>query len=150
VLTTIVQLLLIFCFSHKVYAGKSITKPALKTSSMTIHLNEISGWNHLKTDVKVQKTMNIPPADYKIVTTQVIDNNKSSINVSTVLVRKIANWHQQHTNGIKIGLVERELSFAQLKGFNFAFTINHLNSVLPSINQGQDFYLKEIKAVNIK
>jgi hypothetical protein len=138
--------LIIFC----AHAGKVINKPTLNTSSLVVHLNEVNGWNHLSNDTTVEKIINNSPTKYKIITTQVVDINKSSINISTILVRKLANWHQQHSNGIKINLEERDLSFGQFNGVNFTIRINHIDSVIPSIEQAEGYYMKEIEKGNIK
>lgn len=143
-------LLLIFCISGNVHARKPELKPTLNTSSVSININEVSGWNHLENNVDLQKLINVELTKYNISTTQVINKNNPLITISTVFVRKLANWHQQHINGVKFNLAEKQLSFSQFRGVNFALTINHSNSLQPSIEQAKYYYKDEIEKGLIK
>ncbi len=147
---TLFLLLLMFFSSGNGHAGKPELKPKLNTSSISININEVSGWNHLETNVNGQEFRNVDLTKYNISTAQVINKNIPLITISTVFVRKLANWHQQHINGIKINLVERDLSFGQFTGINFAITNNHDNSMQPDIEQAKYYYMDEIEKGLIK
>ncbi len=151
-LITLFFLLLIdYCTnSQKVHATSVLENKATGTSSFSIRSSEIGGWIHLETELDIQKLLNLYPTDYRLSINQINDKNHPSLYISTILVRKLANWHQQHSNGIKINLAERKLSFGHFKGFNFAITVNHVNSVQPSIEQAQDYYKEEIETGSIK
>jgi len=144
-LSTTFLLLLLLYFSNNVKAGYPVLEPTLNKASMSININEVAGWNHLETNVNEQEIINVSLPKYNISTTTISNKNIPIITISMVFVRKLANWHQQHINGIEINLVERELSFGQFMGINFAITNNHANSVQPSIEQAKDYYKNEIE-----
>jgi len=139
-----------FTNSQKVYAASVIKTKATNMSSFSIQSSEIDGWTHLETELGIQKLVNLSPTNYRLAINQVNDKNQPSLCISTILVRKLANWHQQHTNGIKINLAQRKLSFGHFKGFNFAISVYHENSVQPTIELAQDYYKEEIETGSIK
>lgn len=153
-LTLIVLFILLlinyFTNSQKVHAASVIKTKATNTSSFSIQSSEIDGWTHLETELGIQKLVNLSPTNYRLAINQVNDKNQPSLCISTILVRKLANWHQQHTSGIKINLAQRKLSFGHFKGFKFAISVYHENSVQPTIELAQDYYKEEIETGSIK
>jgi len=151
-LGTLFTLLIVYCLinSQKLHATSVIKNKVIDRSLFSIQASEVSGWNHLDVDLNRPKSINRSRTGYQLFLPQVNDKKKSSLSISTVLVRKLANWHQQHSTGIKINLTEKELSFGQFKSLNFAITIDHLSSFQPTIEQAQAYYFEAIKKGNIK
>lgn len=114
-----------------------------------ILFNEISGWNHVSYYPEEFKQLRLLSSAYHINATELTIGNQKHLEVSTVLVRKLANWERQHSNGIEINLASKNVTFGNFKTLDFGLVINAKKSVIPSIDRAVDHFSAEINANSI-
>ncbi|GHF01415.1 hypothetical protein GCM10011501_33650 [Thalassotalea profundi] len=122
----------------------------MKESSYDVSFNDISGWNHISFFPQEYKQLRLSSAAYHIDATELSLNEEKHLEVSTVLVRKLANWERQHSNGIKVDLASKGVTFGNFKTFDFELLINEKKSELPYVEEAVNHYLSEINATIIK
>ncbi|MGJ8690857.1 MAG: hypothetical protein ACSHW0_00100 [Thalassotalea sp.] len=110
------------------------------------HCQKISFWQHINTDTFPIKHLTLPLSAYQG-NMNLVSNFKQNTQgvcstnlISVVLVKKLVDWHQQHSNGLDIDLSDLNLTFAQLSTLNLQLSIDSDKSSLPS----QDFVLKQL------
>jgi len=99
-----------------------------KLSNYEIEPAQLSSWNHISTKDENYKHLSRPYDNYQIKTSM----NDSSLHVKAVLVKKLINWHQQHSTGIEISFKKQNINFQQLTSFDFNININSEESILHS------------------
>jgi hypothetical protein len=123
-----------------VFAQSGMLNIIEETSTIILNSNDVSGWNHLDTSSVLLNDIKHPSNSYQLETLENINDANQQLNVSVVLLRKIANWEQQHTNGIKINLAERGMSFGDFKSFSVGIVYDQLNSIIPRAVQAINYY----------
>lgn len=122
-------------------------KPLDKTVKGTIHyltLSELSGWDHLtlnqmNEDDKVFSFKN-KYQDYAIHKNISVNENQTNTQIHTVLLRKIADWDKQHTNGLSLNFEKYQLTFSQLLSLSFTLAIDEGKSFIPSVNSANQHF----------
>ncbi|XQW86548.1 hypothetical protein ACOYR1_07455 [Thalassotalea piscium] len=106
---------------------------------------QMGGWNHIENNPLAYQNLTKPHSAYQInIAESRLDDGKHT-DVSTVLVRKLANWTQQHSNGFEIDLAANHLTFGGLKNITFDLLIDAKNSFIPSVEQATKYYLSYVE-----
>lgn len=97
-------------------------------------LSNLSGWSYIDTNVKWDNVAN-EPAAYNFPTTTVVESNCNNIETfNTILVKKIADWENQHATGFKSETILNEnITFDEIKSLTIDLKINSANTVIPTI-----------------
>lgn len=111
-----------------------------------ILFSEISGWNHVSYYPEEFKQLRLLSSAYHINATELALDNQKHLEVSTVLVRKLANWERQHSNGIDINLASKNVTFGNFKALDLGLVINAEKSAIPSVDRAVNHFSAEINA----
>lgn len=93
-----------------------------------IQKEQIQFWNHAAIFPKEYKGLIHNLEEY---TPKIIANNEGT-QVQITLIKKLSNWHQQHSNGLKINFNHAVLTFGDLEAIKFSLSLNEVTSVIPS------------------
>ncbi|MCO4822418.1 MAG: hypothetical protein KC469_10140 [Flavobacteriaceae bacterium] len=67
------------------------------------------------------------------------------LQIDTVLIKKISNWNQQHSNGLKILFNQPELTFGQLEKLSFNLLMDSGASFIPQKEELYQRYKSQIE-----
>ncbi|MDT0604382.1 hypothetical protein [Thalassotalea castellviae] len=107
-----------------------------------IQSQQIQHWNHPATSPEQFKGLKSQATAYA----PFIENTATTEKIHITLIKKLANWHQQHSNGLKIVFSQPELTFGQIKAFSFRLSLDKQASFIPSLAQVKKGYSKYIDA----
>lgn len=117
----------------------SLYAQAFKTER--INVEQVHYWNHTKTFPEQYLGLLNKGEHY----TPAITNADNNTNIDVTLIKKIANWHQQHSNGLKITFDQQELTFGALNAVSFSMLVDKEASNIPN-NTLLQKYQKYIKS----
>lgn len=111
------------------------------SEELTIKKEQLHFWNHTSSFSDKYSGLLKNTKDYepKIVA---IGND---IQIETILIKKISNWHQQHSNGLKILFNQPELTFGQLEKLSFKLLIDSSTSFIPQKEELYQRYKSQIE-----
>lgn len=108
---------------------------------------KMSFWNHIKDDGKWGGLQQVASA-YNIPNAEVIAKCENTVcPLRMTLVKKIVDWHQQHSTGIEITQLSDEgLRFGDIDSFSIELTIHKEHTYIPSLEQLKKTYQAYLKA----
>lgn len=108
---------------------------------------KMSFWNHIKDDGK-WGGLQQAASTYSIPKTEVIAKCENTVcPLRMTLVKKIVDWHQQHSTGIEITQLSDEgLRFGDIDSFSIELTIHKEHTYIPSLEQLKKTYQAYLKA----
>mgnify|MGYP000456992381 FL=1 len=95
---------------------------------VVIQANQIHFWNHAATYPKKYKGLLKKGEMYDPKVSFMEDETK----VQVTLIKKLSDWHQQHSNGLKINFNDAALTFGDLEALIFSLFLNKSASIIPS------------------
>lgn len=93
-----------------------------------IQAEQIQFWNHAAT-YPIEYEGLLKSAEMYDPTINFTENNS---HVQITLIKKFSDWHQQHSNGLKIYFNNPTLTFSDLEGLIFNVSLNKEASFIPS------------------
>jgi hypothetical protein len=124
--------------------GSGISQPA-STSSFSMFADydattqnqtpsNLSGWNHINSTATWANVAKVPSA-YNFPSTAVADAGCNNVDTfSMILVKKIANWDQQHGNGFeRSNILSAGITFSEVKSITVDLKINSANTIIPTV-----------------
>ncbi len=112
--------------------GTDVQAAANATVIFNDSVNNIGGWSHISTNAPydgLSISGESPLYDVPGVTANdasCAGNNTQNI----ILVKKYANWDQQHSNGIEVSIANANKTFADVDQIVFDFKLNSADSVI--------------------
>jgi len=105
-----------------------------------IQPEQISSWNHARHFNHEFVDLTLPAKNYDVNVVQQQDH----VEISTTLIKKLANWQHQHSNGIKVMFLNKAISFSKLTSVDFYLDNAPEQSVIPNKLQLQTRYQNQI------
>jgi len=106
------------------------------TSSVFINQNQsqikVESWNHIAGVGQEYSNLTQSRSSYDISYKKIGSGQQESLEISTILVKKIINWNRQHSNGIKLLFSDNPPKVGQLDKFTLQLKVDHNQLVLPS------------------
>ena len=109
--------------------GHSVS--STKISSVHSHI-KVASWNHISGADQEFSNLSQESSAYEISYRQVFAEHGESLEINTVLVKKIINWTRQHSNGIKLIFSDKAPTIGQLDKLIFELRIDYNRLTLPS------------------
>lgn len=107
---------------------------------LSIQTEQIQFWNHATTFPKEYKGLLKSAEEYN----PKITINSGDTDVKMTLIKKISNWHQQHSNGLKISFNRSDLTFGDIKTILFSLSLDKNASFIQSKEGLQQYYREGI------
>ncbi|MDO6446770.1 hypothetical protein Q4493_13380 [Colwellia sp. 1_MG-2023] len=105
-----------------------------------VHPQQVQHWNHPATSPVQYKALKHHANAYAPTITKTAESEQIRI----TLIKKVANWHQQHSNGLKVVFSQPDLTFGQIKTLSLQLSLNKQASSIPTLAQLNDIYSKYI------
>ena len=104
------------------------------TAVFNASTNNISGWSHVSTNAPYDGlAMSGDSALYDVPGVTASDSSCNDLNTQkVVLVKKYADWSQQHSNGIEVSIVDQNKTFSDVDKIVFEFKLHSNDSVILS------------------
>lgn len=100
--------------------------------------NSISGWSHVGTLVNVSDLQQNSAQAYAVPGATSANSNCNNQNTQDlILVKKYANWDQQHANGIEPSISSSNKTFADIDSIVIELKLNSAKTSIPSASQLQ-------------
>ncbi|MES2824315.1 MAG: hypothetical protein V4732_11985 [Pseudomonadota bacterium] len=128
-----------------VNCGSGITLPA-STSSFSMFADydvttqnlapaNLTGWNHINSTATWANVSKVP-STYNFPSTTVTDAGCNNVDTfKMILVKKIANWDQQHGNGFeRSNMFSEGITFGKVKSITVDLKINSTNTIIPTVD----------------
>jgi len=113
-----------------------------KAQDQNLSSLNFSGWNHTTNGSDTEWTnLKLPASNYNFNTSA--KANGSCNNVSTldmVLLKKIANWDHQHSNGFECNILAKGYKFGDIKSLVFNLKINTAKTHIPTVENIKKAY----------
>lgn len=106
----------------------------------SIQANQIQFWNHAAASPDEYKGLSKSGAMYD----PAISFMEDGTSVKITFIKKLSNWHQQHSNGLKINFNNPVLTFGDLEALIFSLSLNKPASIIPSKKELYQRYHKNI------
>jgi hypothetical protein len=136
-------------FSDVLSDDNALVKRTIKKIAPSI----IGGWNHIGQFPQEFEPLSRPSDDYNITQMARKKRGVDSIEISTVLVKKLIDTKRQHSNGIKLIFTEKTITIGQLDKLTFDLKINPEHIKLPVLGNIVNTYrlnshqAQEVKAL---
>jgi len=101
---------------------------------------QISSWNHTQHFENEFVDLSSPAEKYDVNVLQQADN----VEISATLIKKIANWHHQHSNGVKVIFLNKDITFSKLSSIDFHLKSIPELSIIPNKLQLKTLYQSQI------
>mgnify|MGYP000011732819 CR=1 FL=1 len=105
-----------------------------------IQSQQIQHWNHPATSSEQYLGLKHHADAYALK----IEKTAEAEQVQITLIKKVANWHQQHSNGLKIDFSQSQLTFDQIKALSLQLSLNKRASSIPTVEQLKTVYREYI------
>lgn len=106
------------------------------TSSLSISSSqkriEVESWNHISAAEQEFANLTQTSDAYDISYQHVLTKSGESLEINTILVKKIIDWTRQHSNGIKLIFSETSPTVGQLDKLTFKLSIDLNQLTLPN------------------
>jgi hypothetical protein len=93
-----------------------------------IQADKIQFWNHAVTNPEKYEGLLKSAEKYD----PIIGTDKDSTQIQITLIKKISNWHQQHSNGLKIHFNSADLTFGDLEAMFVSVSLDNDASLVLS------------------
>lgn len=119
-----------------------------------IHRDQVEYWNHIAAfPAQYHRVKSSPDLFYPR-----INETPEGTFINVSLVKKMANWEQQHSNGLKVLFSsskvmtksEENITYGDIKALSFQFSLDKNMSYIPSTKQLEQEYAEKIVAGLIK
>ncbi len=104
----------------------------------------LTGWNHVTSTATWANVSKVPSA-YNLPSTTVADVDCNNVDTfSMILIKKIANWDQQHGNGFErsnMNMLPESITFGKVKSITVDLKINGVNTIIPTVDSLIDTYV---------
>lgn len=122
--------------------GVSSPESEMSTVVFDSDTNGITGWSHIRTSAPYNLlSYSGDWAQYNVPGPVTIDASCNDTNTQKVsLVKKYANWDQQHSNGIEPSIVSANKTFADIQSIVIEFKLNGSVSAIPSKDEVMQKY----------
>lgn len=103
---------------------------------------KISGWNHtINGNIAEWQNVKLAGDDYNLSHPAKVNNSCSSIStLDVVLLKKVADWNHQHSNGLEFAIPAGQHKFGDIKNLVFDIKINSARTEIPSIENIKKTY----------
>jgi len=135
-LTCLIFLLSVSCYSAEIKMHGDGSVVGGNASSLPISSSknrlEVESWNHTIGAEQEFANLTQNSAAYNISYLYLEAGHGESVEVTTVLVKKVINWTRQHSNGIKLIFSENPPTVGQLEKLTFELRIDKNQLTLPN------------------
>ncbi len=116
-------ILLAICLSFS-----SEAEIVVEANQTLIEASKVSSWNHIGEKHGVYAGLSQNAAKYQLNKTPFSSSGKTLYQLT--LVKKLLNWHQQHSNGLEVSLDELNLQVKQLTQLHFKIKLSPEQSII--------------------
>lgn len=116
--------------------GASLTLDSNQISLFNHHALSLTGWSHITSDNKTTEFSGtaLPSERYQFNSSNFrSDNSCNGLSTyNTVLVKKLADWHHQHANGLEINFSDIPVEVGSLKSLIIEFKVHKIDTIIPT------------------
>jgi len=106
----------------------SEAKSVSQAKQTFIEASKVSSWNHIKDKQSVYSGLSQAPHKYQLNTQFPSSSGKTLYKLT--LVKKLLNWHQQHSNGLEVSLAHLNLHVEQLQQLHIKIKLSPENNII--------------------
>jgi len=106
----------------------SAAETVTETNKSIIKPSNVSSWNHISQKQDVYAGLNQASHRYQL--KKKSGPSATQTQFELILVKKLLDWHEQHSNGIEVSLKNLELSVQQLKQLHFKIKLSSADSII--------------------
>jgi len=110
-----------------------------------------SGWNHTTNGSSTEwANLKKSSATYNFSTNAKTDDSCNGVdNINIVLVKKIADWDRQHSNGFERNILAHGYKFGDIENLVVDIKVNSANTSIPSVASLKTIYANYVSAATI-
>ena len=103
---------------------------------------KFSGWNHTNNGSMTEWTnLKLGSNNYNFNDSTKVNSSCNNVNtLNMVLLKKVANWDHQHSNGFECDILNQGLKFGDIKNLVFDLRINSAKTNIPNVESIKSTY----------
>lgn len=112
---------------------------------------KITGWNHATNGVTTEwKNLKLAGTSYNFSTSAKVNSSCNGVDtIDMILVKKIADWDHQHSNGFERDIVSFAYKFGDIESLILDIKVNSTNTSIPSVESLKTTYASYVSAAKI-
>ncbi|WP_039911833.1 hypothetical protein [Cellvibrio mixtus] len=110
-----------------------------------------SGWNHA-TNGSTTEWVNLKntPNTYNFSTSAAVNDSCNGVDtINVVLVKKVADWDRQHSNGFERSIISYGYKFGDIENLVLDLKINSAKTTIPSVDSLKTTYASYVNAATV-
>lgn len=110
-----------------------------------------SGWNHATNGSTTEwKNLKLAGSNYNFSNSAKVNSNCNSVDtLDMLLVKKIADWDHQHSNGFERSILAYGYKFGDIENLVFDVKINSAKTSIPSVDSVKTTYASYVNATTV-
>jgi hypothetical protein len=111
----------------------------------------ISGWNHATNGSTTEwKNLKLAGSTYNFSNSAKVNSSCNGVDtIDMVLVKKIADWDHQHSNGFERNILAHGYKFGDIENLVFDVKINSAKTSIPSVDSIKTTYASYVNAATV-